>query len=150
MAEYSTAFFKDACTQNGLADLYDKMVGFGWSTLGRFAFSSAYVPGQIDESAFVKGVVVRLGLTEDDMRISGLRRLFFEAYTTSASELRRRANLQQSDDKAKMCDWNLTSVKMHLEVVAQGRSGESAFALAALKFCELVKRNRRGCARLQV
>ena len=99
MAEHSVAYFKDACIQNGLADLYDKMVRFGWSTLGRYAFSSGYVPGQLDDSAFVKGVVERCGLTIDDVRVSGLRRLFFEAYTTSASELRRRANCE---DKVKM------------------------------------------------
>ena len=91
MAEHSVPFFKNACMENGLADLYEKMVTFGWKTLGKYAFSSGYVPGQIDDSAFMKGVVTRLGLTAEDPRVSGLRHLFFEAYTTSASELRRRA-----------------------------------------------------------
>ena len=102
MAEHSVPFFKDACLQNGLADLYDKMVTFGWKTLGKYAFSSGYVPGQIDDSAFMKGVVTRLGLTAEDPRVSGLRHLFFEAYTTSASELRRRA-ISRREDVSEMC-----------------------------------------------
>ena len=117
MAEHSVPFFKDACMQNGLADLYEKMVTFGWSTLGKYAFSSGYVPGQLDDSAFMKGVVTRCGLTPDDPRVSGLRRLFFEAYTTSASELRRRAISCREDDKAR-CAWKfkLGARDKHLEV----------------------------------
>ena len=84
------AYFREACVSNGVADLHQKLCDFGWPTMGKFAFSSSYVPGQPDESKFIKNVVVRLGLTEDDIRVSGLRRLFFEAYTVAASEMRRR------------------------------------------------------------
>ena len=105
MAEHSVPFFKNACMENGLAEIYDKMVRFGWTTLGKYAFSSGYVPGQLDDSAFIKGVVERCGLTADDLRVSGLRRLFFEAYTTSVSELRRRATAATAESEESTGTW---------------------------------------------
>ena len=93
MTEHSTAYFQEACTACGVLDLHQKLCGFGWKTLGKYAFSSSYVPGQTDDSKFIEKVVVRCGLTEDDERVSGLRRLFFEAYTTVASEMRRRPRM---------------------------------------------------------
>ena len=89
MAEHSVAYFRDACEQCGVLDLHKQMCDFGWPTLGKFAFSSSYVPGQIDDSNFVKHVIKRLGLDEMDVRVAGVRRLFFEAYTVSAFEMRR-------------------------------------------------------------
>jgi hypothetical protein len=97
MTEHSTAYFLEACTACGLLDLHQKLCSFGWKTLGKYAFSSSYVPGQSDDSQFIKKVVVRCGLTEEDERVSGLRRLFFEAYTTVASEMRRRLDVRQRE-----------------------------------------------------
>ena len=57
---------------------------------GQFAFSFSYMPEQADDAPFFKGVVHKLGLSDDNHRASGLRRLFFEAYTVAASEMRRR------------------------------------------------------------
>ena len=91
MAEHSAAYFRDSCDQCGVLDLHKQLCDFGWPTLGKFAFSSSYMPGQPDDSAFIKAVVDRLGLDELDPRVAGLRRLFFEAYTVSASEMRRRS-----------------------------------------------------------
>ena len=97
MAEHSAAYFRDSCEQCGVLDLHKQLCDFGWPTLGKYAFSSSYVPGQVDDSAFVKGVVKRLGLEEVDPRVAGLRRLFFEAYTVSASEMRRRSTRLNAD-----------------------------------------------------
>jgi hypothetical protein len=91
MAEKSIAYFKESCIECGVGDLHTKMVALGWTTLGKFAFSSAYVPGTADETPFVNRVVKRLGVDPEDPRVDGLRRLFFEAYTVAASEMRRRA-----------------------------------------------------------
>ena len=91
MAEKSIAYFKESCIECGVGDLHAKMGTFGWTTLGKFAFSSNYVPGSSDDSSFITRVVKRLGVDPDDARADGLRRLFFEAYTVAASEMRRRA-----------------------------------------------------------
>ena len=90
MAETSVAYFREACVGNEVLDLHQQLCDFGWRTMVKFAFSSSYIPGQPDDSKFIEKVVKRLGLTEDDTRVSGLRRLFFEAYTVAASEMRRR------------------------------------------------------------
>ena len=88
--EHSTAYFRECCANNGVLDLHPELVKKGWATLGKFAFSSSYIPGHVDDSPFIKKVVNKLGLDEDDERTSGLRRLFYEAFTTSAAEMRRR------------------------------------------------------------
>ena len=59
----------------------------GWDTLGNFAFSCAYVPGSPDESAFLDKVVTPV-LGADSPKAAALRRLFFEAYTMAAADLR--------------------------------------------------------------
>ena len=90
LAEDSKALFLETCVKIGVADLHKELCKNGWSTLGQFAFSSSYMPGQADDAPFFKGVVRKLALDDGDHRVSGLRRLFFEAYTVAASEMRRR------------------------------------------------------------
>lgn len=89
MAEDSAALFQEACVKCNVGDLHKSLVKCGWSTFGQFAFSSSYMPGQADDAPFFKGVVAKLNVDADDVRVSGLRRLFFEAYTVAASEMRR-------------------------------------------------------------
>ncbi len=91
--EHSIAYFRECCVNNGVLDLHPEMVKRGWPTLGKFAFSSSYMPGQVDEGPFVRGVLNTLGLQEDDERIAGVRRVVYEEFTTSASEMRRRLRL---------------------------------------------------------
>ena len=90
MAEDSIAHFKEVCSRLGLTSIVPQMAAKGWDTLGSFAFSSSYAPGQPTDEAFMVGVVERLGLERESQLLPGLRRLFYEAYTQSAMEMRRR------------------------------------------------------------
>jgi hypothetical protein len=63
----------------------------GWKTLGSFAFSCAYTPGVGSDDAFKAEVLTPLLGDANDPRRSqaaGVRRLFFEAYTLVAADLR--------------------------------------------------------------
>ena len=63
------------------------MYALGWDTLGNFAFSCSYVPGSPDDASFISGVVVPI-LGDDHTKAAALRRLFFEAYTIAAADLK--------------------------------------------------------------
>ena len=49
----STAVFAARVRLLGLGDYWNKFVTAGWTTLGEFAFSSNYTPGQQDDQDFV-------------------------------------------------------------------------------------------------
>ena len=89
MAEDSKVHFKDVCTRLGLASVLPFMETKGWDTIGTFAFSSSYSPGHATDEAFMAGVVDRLCLERESPLVPALRRLFFEAYTQAAMEMRR-------------------------------------------------------------
>ena len=95
MAEDSKPYFREVCARLGLASVLPQMIEKGWASMGAFAFSSSYAPGQATEEAFMAGVVERLGLTRESPLVPTLRRLFFEAYTQSAMEMRRRQGLRE-------------------------------------------------------
>jgi len=90
MAEDSKVHFKDVCSRLGLGSVLPQMESKGWDTMGTFAFSSSYSPGHATDEAFMAGVVDRLGLERESPLVPALRRLFFEAYTQAALEMRRR------------------------------------------------------------
>ena len=53
----SEAVFKDLVASAGLDEtIYKALSDSGFKTLSKFAFSSSYTPGAVDESAFVKTV----------------------------------------------------------------------------------------------
>eukprot|EP00435_Cladocopium_sp_Y103_P041572 s3385_g11.t1 len=60
----------------------------GVNTLAKFAFCSAYVPGNSDESAFVNAIQNAIGHPPTVGELATLRRLFHEAYGLTAAELR--------------------------------------------------------------
>lgn len=76
----------------------------GWLTLGDFAFSSAYIPGQGPDTAFVTSVLeVLVGANHATSADSAkLRRLYFEAHTLSIADLRRRTERTDSDMPLKL------------------------------------------------
>ena len=91
MAEDSTAHFGEVCARLGLTSLLGPMAAKGWNSMGSFAFSSSYSPMHATDETFMVGVVERLGLERESILVPSLRRLFFEAYTQAATEMRRRA-----------------------------------------------------------
>ena len=53
----SEAVFKDRVTSAGLdGDILKALNDAGFKTLSKFAFSSSYAPGAVDESPFVKTI----------------------------------------------------------------------------------------------
>ncbi len=88
----SVAVFEERAKEVGFrADDIARIKNEGIGTLAKFGFACKYSPGQQDESSLAE-----LGKTifaEDPVsvsRMAALRRLYFEAYTLSAAELRRK------------------------------------------------------------
>ena len=75
--------------------------GKRWNTFGAFAFSTTYVPQGGDEAKLLKLVatVTGSGASEPpDERIPPISRLFFEAYTLAAADLKQRVAQKPSDE----------------------------------------------------
>ena len=98
MALDSPSVFEERLRRAGLDDTeIKKCQDAGWATLGDFAFSSSYVPGGADDSAFVAVCNTILGLNSPKQ--AQLRRVFFEAYTFAAGDLKRRMETSGGDDE---------------------------------------------------
>ena len=70
----------------------------GWNTFGRFAFACGYSPGGPDETRLLRQVstITGAGAAEpSDERTPVIRRLYFEACTMAASELRSRMDARE-------------------------------------------------------
>ena len=98
MALDSEAVFEARLKAVGLEDVHiQKAREAGWRTLAEFAFSSSYVPGQVGDSTFVNEVVIVVLGDANHVKRSALRRVFFEAYTAVAADLKRR--LEKTDEE---------------------------------------------------
>ena len=73
----------------------------GWDTMGSFAFSCSFAPGNSDDSVFIQEVVVPLLGDADHTLKPQLRRLFFESYTQAALDVQRRAAPSDEAEKPK-------------------------------------------------
>ena len=69
--------------------------------MAEFAFAANYKPGATDETSFIKDIVVPLYTSEDSIKKSALRRLYFEAYTMAAADVHRRAVRPDDEEKPK-------------------------------------------------
>lgn len=77
-------------------NIMDLIVGAGVKSMGAFAWSSSFQPGQTDESPFVtmiEGVLTRAPTLGE---LTALRRLYYESHTVSLSEMRSR--VERTDD----------------------------------------------------
>ena len=98
MSVDSRVCFEERVNELELGAHFARMTELGWTTHGRFAFSSDYVPGSGDSSQFVSDVVIPVLGRADHVDKALLRRLFFDSYTLSVNELRRR--LERTSDNA--------------------------------------------------
>ena len=81
--------FKARATALGLEDdVVEAVCNNGVNTLAKYAFSSAYVPGNSDETPFVTAMTTALGSAPTLGQLASLRRLFHEAYSLTAAELK--------------------------------------------------------------
>jgi len=73
----------------------------GWDTYGAFAFATTYVPGAADDTKLMKLISVVTGVGASDPpedRVPIISRLFTEAYTMSATDLKARVEQKPSDE----------------------------------------------------
>ena len=92
------AVFAARCSKVGLSDAAATALrSKGWGTYANFAFSTAVIPGQGDDSIFVRDVIVAILGREDHASAAALRRLHFESYTLTAAELKRQTEATESD-----------------------------------------------------
>ena len=97
----STAVFAKRVEELKLGPVLNDMLLKGWDTMGSFAFSCSFAPGNSDDSVFIQEVVVPLLGDADHTLKPQLRRLFFESYTQAALDVQRRAAPSDEAEKPK-------------------------------------------------
>ena len=96
MAMDSTATFAARLRDLGLSDYAEALTARGWGTLAGLAFSAGSPGLPSTDAALDERVVIPILGFVDHVRAAQLRRLYFEAYTLAATEMRRR--LDRGDD----------------------------------------------------
>ena len=96
----SAASFEERARALGLGAFMDKFRDLNWETMGKFAFAAGFRPGVTDDSVFRTEIFTPLlGGPDAEPRLRPLvRRLFFEAFTLSAADMKRQ--LDRGDDDA--------------------------------------------------
>ena len=97
----SVAVFAKRLEELKLGAYFNEFTALGWDSMGSFAFSCAFSPGQADDSSFINEVVVPLLTDPAHVLKPQLRRLFFEAYTLAALDVQRRASPTEDMEKPK-------------------------------------------------
>ena len=93
----SKAVFKKRFLEVGLTDAnYEAFNAEGLNTLGTFAFSCNYAPGTADERPLVTLATNVLGSAPSTKEMACIRRLFSEAYSTIAADIR--SKVEASDE----------------------------------------------------
>ena len=97
----SHAVFDAKLRDMGLDGYKDEMSRRGWTTMSTFAFASSWSPGSGDDQAFINQVARPLLGAADHADLPKLRKLYHEAYTIVAAELRSRLEGTQEADGSK-------------------------------------------------
>ena len=91
----SSAVFFDRVRELGLEEHLARFEIAGWGTYADLAFATSFVPGQPEDERYRREIVER-GLGDvDHVHRDRLRRLFFEAYTLAAADMKRMAVAQR-------------------------------------------------------
>ena len=91
----SCAVFAARITELGLASVAGTFTDQGWSTYAEFAFATSFTPGS-DDTVFARDVLDKLSTSDPRIRAAG-RRLFFEAFTLAAADLKKRVESTADD-----------------------------------------------------
>ena len=93
----SEAVFKDRVTSAGLdGDILKALNDAGFKTLSKFAFSSSYTPGAVDETPFVKTIKDILKRDANLSELASFRRLLHEAFSLVTAEMKQQ--LERSEE----------------------------------------------------
>ena len=99
----SQSVFKARCDEIKLsAESFEALRGKGWDTFGSYAFSVSTNPAQISDDDFDSKVSVPVLGNSAHPEAALLRRLLFESYTLTATELKRKADNNESDGPKKL------------------------------------------------
>ena len=92
MALDSSATFASRVRDLGLSSLLDRFLELGWTNLGALAFSAGTPGAPSSEAAFEERVILPLVGSSAGPQAALVRRLYFEATTLAASDMRRRVD----------------------------------------------------------
>ena len=99
----SKVVFKARCNEIGLAGMTcDELKRRGWNTFGNFAFSVSTNPGQVTDRDFETKIAAPVLGDAAHVDAPKLRRLLFESYTMTASELKRKVDNNETDAPKKL------------------------------------------------
>ena len=99
----SLSVFKARCDEIKLSEqAFQALARKGWNTFGSYAFSVSTNPGQISDEDFDNKVAIPLLGDANSGDAALLRRLLFESYTLTASELKRKADNSETDGPKKL------------------------------------------------
>ncbi len=84
----SKAVFLQRINNLGLAAFANDLMARSWDTHGNFAFACTYVPGAADDASFVAQVIMPQLAAADHVKVTALRRLFYEFYTIMVADLK--------------------------------------------------------------
>ena len=99
----SEVVFKARCDEVRLSDAtYAALKAKGWNTFGSYAFSVSTNPSQISDDDFDSKVSEPVLGAANHPEAALLRKLLFESYTLTATELRRKADTNESDGPKKL------------------------------------------------
>ena len=102
----SVAVFEARSKEMGLLDDWaSRIKAKGWNTFALLAFACSYTPGQADDANLVKLGAIITGTGASDPpedRMPVIRRLFFDAYTLAAADLRSRVDRREDDAPRKL------------------------------------------------
>ena len=95
----STAVFKKRFLEVGLTEAnFESFNAEGLNTMGTFAFACNYAPGAADERPLITLATNILGVAPSTKEMACIRRLFSEAYSTIAADIR--SKVEASDEAA--------------------------------------------------
>ena len=96
----SESVFRARCNEVKLSEeAYAALKQKGWTTFGSYAFSVSTNPSQLTDKDFDDKVAIPILGSADSGDAALLRRLLFESYTLTATELKRKADNTESDGK---------------------------------------------------
>lgn len=99
----SQSVFKARCDEIKISQAtFDALKDKGWSTFGSYAFSVSTNPAQISDDDFDSKVALPILGNANAAEAALLRRLLFESYTLTATELKRKADNSESDAPKKL------------------------------------------------
>lgn len=98
----SEAVFSSRLRACGLEAYEAAFAAKGWKTLSTFAFASSWAPGSGDDTAFVNQVLRPILGGADHADTPKIRKLYFEAFTMVAADLRSKLEAGPDSDGQKV------------------------------------------------